>query len=190
MPLQNLRSNLFEAVIGNSPVLTTSPNTTDSMERDIRNIIDKWYKTSKGDAVEPDEFFKFIAAWIAFNSALNFRYSSPPQDRKLRDREKVEKYSETKGPNQEHKRLLENDSAYRASVEFLVNKPLTDLRTNYKLKVETTDLRDVLTLVYTVRNNLFHGGKSPTNWRDRNLVDNCSIITQCFVQYELSNSKL
>jgi len=160
------------------------------MERDIRNIIDKWYKASTGDVVEPDEFFKFIAAWIAFNAVLNYLFSFDREHERMSDYEKITEYNELPGRKKQHQRLLENDSAYNQAVEFILEADIRDLRDpNYRRnRHDDYSLHNVLHFVRVVRNNLFHGGKSRTSWRDRNLVKNCLVIVQKLTKYELSFS--
>jgi hypothetical protein len=52
--------------------------------------------------------------------------------------------------------------------------PIEDMRPNYRgtmvyLK-DTENIEEVVNFIYQIRCNLFHGGKNPENWKDKDLV--------------------
>jgi len=151
------------------------------MQKSARDLIKKWHKVSQSQEIgEADEFFRFIASWVSFSAFISNEFGED-------SRGNVKKWASQSGPQREHKRLMASDNAYRKSAKMIEERGVSSPSGTF-YSGDSTSLREVMDAVYTVRNNLFHGGKSPTNYRDQNLVRACFYITQCLVEYELSKN--
>lgn len=134
----------------------------------LRKIIRSWYERAQS---AEDAFDRFIYLWIAFD-AFATNYSEKEWPKEVRE-------------NIEEDSLLIND--YLSSMKDInfsrkireLQKlcPVHDTRKKFlndpKHSVTINDpnsFKEVINIIYKIRNNLFHGGKSPNVERDRKLV--------------------
>lgn len=134
----------------------------------LRGIIRTWYQRAQS---ADDTFDKFIYLWIAFD-AFAINYSEKEwhyQVRKVMEEDSMltNCYASLMKNNdflREIRKLQEQCPVYDTRKKFLNNpkysKTISDLN-NFK---------EVLDVIYKIRNNLFHGGKSPDEERDKRLV--------------------
>lgn len=148
------------------------------MELDT-DLIWEWLRVSDHpNTTQLPAFFDFIAVWIAFNAF----YNSKSSDRTKGDRWQINKFSGRPEVIAAHKNLL-NETNYRKAVTVLQEKGILDLR--YMRRNSISDAKnttEVLLSLYTIRNNLFHGGKQFTVNRDQKLVEAAKIITSSLLK--------
>lgn len=140
----------------------------------LNRLIRDWYQRSQGKAVrEPDAFDQFAYLWVSFDAW------SKTASRSLSSRGAIEFCKTEKGFVAEHKRLLDKDAEFAKSVNRLKEMcPIRKIvrRGNQLVgqKVRINDIKifgEVLEAIYTIRNNFFHGDKSPNEKRDLELVE-------------------
>jgi hypothetical protein len=143
-----------------------------------RHILE-WYRLSKGEAIDQsDSFFRFVAAWVAFNAF----YSSRMYD-EVGDWNQVRAYAGEPEVVDFHRDLLKSDREYAQAVEVLREKGVYDTSTRSHRQIrDARNFTQVASCLYQVRCNLFHGGKTPGNVRDRRLVSAAHIITSRLIE--------
>ena len=110
-----------------------------------------------------DPFLRFMAAWMAFNAVYD--------DGTARGSEwkRIETFVIDKDLEQIHRSLLQHEG-YAGAVNVLAATGVGDDRTGARRQIQDqTNVLEVMRCVYQVRCNLFHGGKHPTDPRDREL---------------------
>jgi hypothetical protein len=151
-----------------------------------------WFKLSLG-IIEEDRnvFFQFVAAWMAFNAL----YASRIQH-KHGDLEKVLEFSNVEKVSECHLRLITSNSNYISAVGTLMSKGIFDPVKREKRRIsDTRKLNEVLRCIYQVRCNLFHGGKSPEDMRDRKIIESSLLIISELLQeiyliYRISDKRI
>jgi hypothetical protein len=142
-------------------------------------LIRKWQELATADpAIQQNVFFKFVATWVAFNAfyAEMFPYLAG------KDGAQIRSYSQYEGSKRLHSELLKEDG-YHWAVKFFCQQGVL----REKQPTSLYDFEGILTHVYRVRCNLFHGDKTPQHTRDYNLVENAYAIVSRLVQKELEN---
>ena len=137
---------------------------------------------------------KFAMVWMLFNSLYS-------QDLKNKyDSTQIRNFIQNNDTL--HKQLINTSEEYKNQVENLKNlleeKELKSLtrnkssitRRNYPIKLEEPkEFDQVIDIIYTVRNNLFHGGKVQTdNERDSKLCFYSYNILKIFIEEYIENS--
>ena len=150
----------------------------------LNRLIRNWYQRSQGKAVrEPDAFDQFAYLWVSFDAW------SKTASGALRSREAIEFCKTEKGFVAEHKRLLAKDAEFAKSVNRLkemcpIRKIIRRGNSLVGHKVQINDIKvfgEVLEAIYTIRNNFFHGDKSPNEKRDLELVElSFQILSKVF----------
>ena len=140
------------------------------MQPETQQLIQTWYTVASGQEIRNielnDSYFRFMAAWVAFNAL----YNSRPWASNKGDKEQVELFSKQDENQSRHCVLMKNAPEYRQAVQHLKK-----LVTSYRIRDEY-DLKEVMNCVYRVRNNLFHGRKLPGNLEDKRLVEAGYVI--------------
>jgi len=132
----------------------------------LRDVIRNWFAVSQGQAVEPDPFFQFMSAWIAFNAFFILEYGID-----VTDRTKVDSFKQDETSIHRHLALVADDDEYRDAVLVLAEQGVVNMRNERRVEIQNpNDFSSVIEAVYTVRCNLFHGEKMTDNARDRDLV--------------------
>lgn len=158
------------------------------MQREVHEELDTWFNFSKGKGINESEisdttllFVRFTGLWIAFSGLLMYKTGDD-------GRGALKEYCGLKKRPEAHNRLLK-DEEYGKSVSDLAKDGVTCQRTKTYYSIdEKTNLLQVLDSVYTVRCNLFHGGKSVNDGRDYGLVAASMTIIQKLIQSELSRN--
>jgi len=143
---------------------------------ELDEIIGTWYKLASKGNVEAEEntnsFFKFIAVWVAFNALYASRYSSESNDRP-----QVMRFAGEPEVVDTHRQLVRENEQYLDAINTLKGRGVGNLRNGGARNISNpNNLNEVLSCVYQVRCNLFHGGKAPGNPRDERLVEASYII--------------
>jgi hypothetical protein len=143
-----------------------------------RHILE-WYRLSNGEAIDQSgPFFRFVAAWVAFNAF----YSSRMYD-EVGDWNQVRAYAGEPEVVDFHRALLNSDDEYAKAVVVLKEKGVYDTSTRVHRQIrDARNFTQVASCLYQVRCNLFHGGKTPGNLRDRRLVSAAHIITSRLIE--------
>jgi len=138
-----------------------------------RHILE-WYRLSKGEVIDQsDPFFPFVASWVAFNAF----YSSRVYD-EVGDWNQIRAYAGEPEVVDQHRKLLREDRDYANAIEVLKEKGVYDTATRRHRAIrDARNFTQVASCLYQVRWNLFHGGKTPGNVRDRHLVSAAHTIT-------------
>jgi hypothetical protein len=164
----------------------------------LNRLVIEWYNVAQGNAPTDglSPFFKFVAAWIAFNAM----YSQDARPDDTEDRQ-IRRFCQDPPLQNCHDSLLDSDDEYRAATTYVMERPIQRLSNRPRRSDRATmegifdgpppqrrrpsditrlsgDAEAVMIAIYRIRNNLFHGGKRPYNPRDRRLVEaSCRIIT-------------
>lgn len=149
-------------------------------EVDVRNLIKGWYQRSRQ---ERDAISKFVFLWFCFNAALAYE-SAEDSDRDMLDW--------LEGPGSTASRLRASFNASNAATSLfpgyvktlMALSPIASSGRRRRRDVTITSLDDfenIVEAIYRVRCNLFHGGKSPHNLRDRKLVTVCGRILEKWI---------
>ena len=132
----------------------------------FRIKIDTWRNVAKE---QEDFFLKFAVEYFAFNALLKvvyYRESPVVNDKNLINKLKADQGCENY--------FLSNASKYITELKNeLDSQPLKNLTrpNNSHLQIQdTNDWNNIVEATYCIRNNLFHGDKSPPNERDQKLV--------------------
>lgn len=151
------------------------------MNDEVKNIINRWFSRSK---TEPNMFDQFISLWISFNAFYAYDHLCS------QEKEQIKIFKDTYCKDfiscvKANSELFENFRIY------IQNKPynngfIQDLRYELssnkqvkKIYQKLDDINEFINCVYQVRCNLFHGGKSPENGQDKELVKlafNCLYV--------------
>jgi hypothetical protein len=140
----------------------------------LTDISRQWYTISTTGQVEDNNvFFRFISIWIAFNALYNARYGGG-------DKDKVKQFARATESINDHLLLLNSDPEYKQAVSVLKSIGVLDISRRRREEIlDERVLEQVLMCVYTARNNLFHGDKSPENPRDEAVAAvSCTIISR------------
>ena len=144
-------------------------------KEEIEKLIWEWYGIAHGKRIgQTDPVFRFVALWIAFNAL--YQSKLPGVDG---DRSQISEFSKNEEVNNEHQCLIQRESKYRKAIEVIKNKGVFNIK--YK-KQETIrnerNFQEVAICLYQIRCNLFHGGKTPSNIRDIELIKAaCKILS-------------
>ena len=150
---------------------------------EIDRHIMEWYRLSNGKAIDQsDPFFRFVASWVAFNAF----YSSRMYD-EVGDWNQVRAYAGESEVVDFHRERLKSDREYAQAVEVLREKGVYDTSTRDRRQIrDVQNFTQVASCLYQVRCNLFHGGKTPGNVRDRRLVSAAHTITSRLIEGALN----
>jgi len=143
---------------------------------EIEHIIQQWYTlASSGDVSRGDIFFRFVAAWVAFNALYTSRHSDD-----IGDWDQVRSFAGELDAINRHRQLIDQDQSYQRAIQVLKEKGVGDLRRGYSRRIRNEyNFTEVASCLYQVRCNLFHGGKLPGNPRDERLVAaSCEIVSK------------
>jgi hypothetical protein len=142
---------------------------------DVVQLISQWIQLSRESSdKKTDYLFSFVAIWIAFNALYEYYSQQKEQNEMNSEWKKMKNYSVTTKLERRHADLLQNNADYRKAVEALAQTSIANLslaESNFKIR-QPDKIEQVLMCVYRIRCNLFHGGKTPTDPRDRGLVCN------------------
>ena len=159
-------------------------NQLEAEERERNRLVNTWRAAAEGKPLENnDDFFRFVADWIAQNAIYRANASPEASDRSL-----FRAYCASTPLWNKHKTLFRERQTYADAVLTVTEKAVFDCRRcglvedDYLAALRERDAREFNTLnrrgdfrflmdvVYQIRNNLFHGGKRPYNPRDKELV--------------------
>jgi len=140
----------------------------------VKELVRAWREVSKGQRpADPDAFFRFVAAWVAFNATYVYCYGAD-----VGDRAGAIRFASEPNSLHRHNELLQLPS-YRAAVEVLAEKGVLNLRNGRTLRINNSaDFIQVMEVIYQVRCNLFRGGKLPSDPRDLRLVEAANAVLQ------------
>jgi hypothetical protein len=125
---------------------------------------------------DEDYFARFIFLWISFNSWYDqFRATlvarNGGEEKYIREHEVIEFLFDYQELVNSYSRLLSQSEFHRLVEELQRMAPLNNLLKEEEVHFEDVNsFRQYLNLIYQIRNNLFHGGKSVDNARDLSLV--------------------
>lgn len=141
-----------------------------------RNVIDLVLVAMREKEL-PMEFVQFVALWESFNCWLRTPVQcQKPVASRARDTDLVNSFACDPEVNNLFKKLLGVPDDYKGALERLqklcpVYEVRGGARTQKKVEItDTTDLTQIMDVVYQIRCNLFHGSKGLDDERDRNLV--------------------
>lgn len=139
-----------------------------------KDLIKSWYSSKALNEQEP--FFKFLCLWICLNAWLSH------QSQEISDRRMI---NWLKSQDKSACDILVGYEAMRettqgsGAIKILVQySPITDSSGRREaIEIKNLDDRDnIIEAIYRIRCNLFHGGKSSTNTKDRELVQCANVI--------------
>lgn len=141
---------------------------------DQKTIVSSWFDRRHRQA--ENTFDPFIYLWIALNAALSARYG------RLRDGQKVERFADELAPHwatwlEKDEQLLKaaHDLAERSPI---YQEPPDNDGNRDRVDVTREDVRSVMSGIYAVRNNLFHGAKQFDAIRDHALVTTATELLE------------
>lgn len=139
-----------------------------------KDLIKSWYRSKALNEQEP--FFKFLCLWICLNAWLSH------QSQEISDRRMI---NWLKSQDKSTCDILVGYEAMRettqgsGAIKILVQySPIADSSGRREaIEIKNLDDRDnIIEAIYRIRCNLFHGGKSSTNTKDRELVQCANVI--------------
>jgi hypothetical protein len=146
---------------------------------DVVKLISQWIQLSRESSDKKTDFlFSFVSIWIAFNALYEYYSQQSAENAINTEWQKIKNYIVMTKLDRRHLDLLQNNTDYRNSVEVLAQTPIKNLPlalSSFKI-LQPDKIEQVLGCVYRIRCNLFHGGKTPTVRRDRELVCNAYKI--------------
>jgi hypothetical protein len=113
-----------------------------------------------------------MALWVAFNALYDSRSSFVNQQ----DWKQIDEFAEANESKTRHHGLLQNNFEYREAVARLKEYWAHKIR-------DENNLKQVLSTVRKVHNNLFHGRKLPGNLEDESLVRASYVIVSKLMGY-------
>ena len=139
-----------------------------------RNIAAEWFE--RGLAAGEDFIIRFMMYWIAFN----WLYS---ESEKQGECDKIKDFCAG------HLQTLHKYDAFASkSISIFLTYPVNDMRTGIareerfaKMKNEKS-IVDLITTIYQVRCNLFHGSKSLHNLRDIELIKASAVLMEGYLK--------
>ena len=156
-------------------------------DAELRRLISSWIAVAEGTpAPEADRFFRFAAAWIAFNAMYS---DITDVSLELCDSAMVDRFCRRQNVWQAHKRLHRSVQPYAAATAIITEKAVFDVRRvgleeddfvaarredeaeYFDTVGSSRDFRRMMRVIYRIRCNLFHGGKRLYNPRDVELID-------------------
>ena len=154
-------------------------------------IIEELLRVAKGEASMPVSFVQFIALWEAFNGWLRIPPANGIQLKK--DWELLKDFQANPVVQQDFQQLAKDSSEYKQALANLKSLcPVYQVqgvgRTEVRLD-EEANLGQVMEVIYAVRNNLFHGGKSLSDPRDQKLVTAAGNVLLPLFNQLLSDSE-
>lgn len=174
-----------------------------------RKIGTEWYEYA---SKENDNYFvKFMMYWVAFNwlyeeyrkdsqdtqnsqETKNTKNTKNTKDCNDRPDEKLAIQNFLDGNNnKENLKALESLKIFKKpefqdAIAVLTKEPIIDARTgipkgHYKYEVVNNEsILDLIYIIYHIRCNLFHGSKSPSSDRNRDLVIASATILDAFLK--------
>jgi len=158
------------------------------MKPETKRRIEGWFYKS-----EPDYFSSFATLWIAFNAF--YKDYLPGRG----DHETVSNIGGDKKLFALFRKLQESDSALRDNLKELAQElkdsPLTNMkyRRTHELPYDGgVDFsfccyKELIEIIYQIRNNMIHGDKDPESQRDEKLVRLAYKILHSFMAELINN---
>lgn len=136
-------------------------------ESKVKNLIKVWYLDKA--RVERDEFFKFLCFWICFNAWLCYISN------KGRDKEMIEWLIDPLNNCDLRISFFEikqKNHLFVEDLKILVKMcPIKDSRGTGDINIkDPDDFENIVKAIYKTRCNLFHGGRSASESREKKLV--------------------
>lgn len=139
-----------------------------------QDIIRHWKEKGESETILAN---RFICYWIALNAWYGSNISITPLNWKdVTERNYID----------EIKKMLSQDISRNWDVEIQSAQSLTPKLKNTTRKNQEIAVSDIPTLiefVYTVRNNLFHGNKTDTDKRDKEVLTIATPILKDILSY-------
>jgi hypothetical protein len=123
-------------------------------------------------------FMRFIALWIAFNAVYVSRFTGAVTKTEL---EKIRQIAPTlSGHHDEH---LRSDIHYKEAVVYFVRHDIYNCQMDCSFEFKNhQNVKQCLTYLYYIRNNLFHGRKVPSRVHDYMLVQYAGHVLDRLLQ--------
>lgn len=146
-------------------------------ESDIHRIA-RWFRRGMNTRGED----KFIMLWISFNALYGYNAKKNKKSGKVSGTEQIESLFEVVSDEQE---IVDLINRHRDRIDELSNANLIslygknrseDLKKVLKAQDNREILKETALCIYNVRNDLFHGGISPTS------IDSCTFILQDMIK--------
>ena len=148
-------------------------------------ISKKWFKKGK---CEDDSFDRFICLWIAFNAL----YGAEAEDKEYKQ---IESFV-LKNSDQRYKSVLGNGVFFHNVIKNLHQKGRAPADTKpyvEKLKCGDTPLEEKLKnlffCIYMAMCNLFHGEKTPGNYKDEEIAEYAATVLEHYLTIYFENCK-
>jgi len=152
------------------------------MNSETRNII-TWWKIKSAEQTDP--FIKFFIMYMCLDAWMTSGSMSDSDAKKLRW------LKITDNPLKEHWYNAPRKKIYLQGLKKIGE--VEDMRPNhrdeYKYLTNIDDFDQVIEFIYQIRCNLFHGGKSPVNTKDRRLATLSSELLTNWIEWTLIQTK-
>lgn len=150
------------------------------MNPETKRKVMAWFYKS-----EPDYFTSFTTLWISFNAYYKAYYQENRASlNEFIDRKGIEKIKESNEHYNLLKELARKEPSLRKLLKSLAdelkNSPLQNMHNGKRLNLPGESLIDanisrdyykkLIEILYTIRNNMFHGDKEIISHRDKKLV--------------------
>ena len=150
------------------------------MNEQVRNAVSWWMvKEHNLTQVNQDPFVSFFIYYLCLDAILS------AESEKDSDRDRLEWLIQTE--NELKHAFGENAFDKNILLELKELSPVADMRPHYRDKAvsleDIDDFAQVIRFIYQIRCNLFHGGKSPTEDRDKALITYAGKFLKNWIRY-------
>jgi len=136
-------------------------------------VMEEWLRVADGNPPEHmDEFFRFMSLWVAFNAYYTTQYT-----RGRNEWSQIKAFAEDQRTIDRHALAMKADARYHAAVRAIAERGVRSGSDDAHHAVgQERSVLSVVDCIYTIRSNLVHGDKVPTNDRDVRLVSAAHTI--------------
>jgi hypothetical protein len=131
---------------------------------------------------QDDPFIRFVLLWLVFESWLSYLAGDKnPLDWFFENDSNLKNWVTTELKKKEIKKSLSNLRA---------QSPIPDHKKNTEIELRNiTDIKELITFIYRVRCNLFHGHKKPDDPRDKQLVRSSEQFLSSLLKNAIGDEK-
>jgi hypothetical protein len=150
------------------------------MNKNVKTLI-SWWKVLGREQTDP--FMKFFMFYMCLDAWMT------AESGKDRDEDKLNWLVNTPNTLKNHWNSIKNEAKFQSWLNGLLNEsPIDDMRPSQRnihtvTLSDTSDFSQVIQFIYQIRCNLFHGGKSPVNARDKQLVYLSGRILEQWIEW-------
>lgn len=148
------------------------------MNTETRKLIKAWVARAR---LENDAYVRFFILYMCVDAWMTASTSKDSDQQKLKWLKTSDNVLKKYWNNTPHKNVPLNGIKAMGQIEYL----LPSKRGQHEQLNDIEDFSQVVDILYQIRCNLFHGGKSPNNRRDSRLVWLSANVLQTWLEWTL-----